>query len=218
MPLPTSSNSARKQFHQRISDFEALIEGFDSAPEWARNAFGRAFCSMPLLVMFVGLEEKPTAFKQGFISGLLADFGIPLLKEMAKCSAEAAAREPSSQVLKLERETMDKIVQKFETALSKRYSSSLVAGDEATKDDFLRGMAKWNALKPRGSLLQGGQLGNMATEPHLYLAVFWREFSELKSIKEAYFALFCMFDKNLALAGTFESFRKRAQAIGLSYP
>ncbi len=62
-----------------------------------------------------------------------------------------------------------------------------------------------------------GNLGNLATEPYLYLAAFWREFAELKSIKEAHFALFCMFDKNEALAGTFEAFRKRAQVIGLKY-
>lgn len=210
MPLPKSAAAADKEYFVRTQNLGAHLS--PDAPKWAIAAFRKAIMSSPMMaeVLTKG-ESKP--FLEGFFVALLPDIR-PLYAAFEKYTIKRLSESPTDRrIADILINVRDRIRLLNESL--ERVSLGCLSDDPARRELFFAGLAAYKSgkMKPMGP-----DFGNLATLPHAYIAVFWQEFSEFKTIKEAYDGLLGMFDRKEASAGSFESFRKRARAIGLKYP
>jgi hypothetical protein len=159
------------------------------------------------------LDENSETQIKGLFAGAIAEAILPMFRQVAAFSEKQALETPADATAAQRAKVVAGYVQRVSMAAESQFGKALLQDNERRRE-FLRGFKVWQEHRPSE---KWETVGNMATLPYFYLALFWREFSELRSMKEAYWALLRMFDGNVALAGSSFSFQKRAEAIGLSY-
>jgi len=139
---------------------------------------------------------------------------MPIFAAAHRFALEDATRHPEDPEKQKSKAAYDRLTAKIESGIRRVSGDHLVGDDTATKD-FIAGIETFRKYRLPANWQSAG---NLATEPNLYIGLFWREFASLSSIKEAHFELCSMLGGGETRAGSFESFRKRARVIGLTYP
>ena len=218
MNLPTNAKDTNKAVADLVRNPEALQQFYADlleAPSWVHTALDKGLSSVPILMALVPSDDVPDAERIGFSAGVRSELIPTLLGEILEKAEQSLETNPDERT-----QSAINDVKEFLSTNKKgleKLNLDYLSAPSNERDDFIEGLRNWAKKRPYPLSLKNENIGNSATWPHIHLAIFWRGFAELKSLEEAYFALFCMFDKDETRSGTYEAFRKRARAIGLTY-